>query len=826
MIEHKLKLKFDDSFNGILFSTQGDTGRVFEIEVRDELDNAIDISGHKLEFYVGNDSKVIKVEASISGNKFIVKPVNEQFTKAGLNKAQFVLYDAQGLQVGSQIFDLHVEESIQNGATVGANVLVDFSKIQEAIKLIKGYEKTFEESKNLDTTLSSHIDEGRKVNQELVSNTSAGKGLNENLKTSTTKASETYTKLEASRTGADTLNNDIKTNIASGNKTNANLQASISTAKNTQSTLQEKTAQGIDANTKLGQSIKTGQDVVSKINTADKNLATSVGNAETAKTNLDASISKAETAKTNLDASISKAEATKTNLDASIDKANTTKTGLDTSTQAGNATESKLKDTDTKAGTSISTLQDLLNKSAITEQSLKEIIASGNLDKYITEPKLQEALAKIKTLKKEVVDTLPSTGQDDVIYLVKDAKGKANNVYLEYLWINNAFELIGSTEVDLSGYAKTKDLKYYAKKSDIRPEAKFKTMTAVIDQANSNPLTCVTYEDDARLMEKGSKAWDEFFGAKLVLFKDGKEVRDLKDSELSSLTEADGDVMVKFKRMGLRINTVGDKVYVSMTDNPNSPDFKYYAHSRGDAARDAFYLGAYLGYNQDGKLRSVTGKKPKENSHITNYRTLAQANGKGYDLCGFYQLTFLQAAYVLKYGNLDSQTALGQGLVNGGQSATNTTGATNGKGVDFGSTSSNEQMRFQYIEDFWGNRFWAIDGVATDSNCTIFTATDNFNNSRNGYLNSGIKGPNNNGGLKKVFGTSELGFLGKEFSGSTSTYYADYAATRSNYFLFFGGYASDGSTAGAFRCDLYAGASEAYWSLGARLMFIWFLNKH
>lgn len=806
MIEHKLKLKFDDSFNGVLFSTQGDTGRVFEIEVRDELDNAIDITGHKLEFYVGNDKKVTKVEASISGNKFIVRPVNEQFTKSGLNKAQFVLYDAQGLQVGSQIFDLHVEESIQNGATVGRNVIVDFSKINEALDLIKAYEKTFKESKKLDTTLSTHIDEGKKVNQELISNTSAAKGVNENLKTSTTKASETYTKLEASRTGADTLNTDLKANIASGNKTNANLQASISTANNTQSTLQEKTVQGIDTNTKLGQSIKTGQDVVSKINAADRNLATSLTNAETAKTNLDASISKAE--------------ATKTNLDGSISAANIAKKNLDTSTSQGNATDSKLKDTDTKAGTSISTLKDLLSKSTTTEQNLKEIIASGNLDKYVTEPKLQEALAKIKTLKKEVVEALPSTGQDDVIYLVKDSKGKANNVYLEYLWINGAFELIGSTEVDLSGYAKMKDLKDYAKKSDIRPEAKFKTMTAVIDQSNSNPLTCITYEDDARLMEKGSKAWDDFFGAKLVLVKDGKEVRDLKDEELSGLTEADGDVMVKFKRMGLRINIVGDKVYVSMTDNPNSPDFKYYAHSRGDAARDAFYLGAYLGYNQDGKLRSVTGKKPIENSHITNYRTLAQANGKGYDLCGFYQLTFLQAAYVLKYGNLDSQTALGQGLVSGGQNATNTTGATNGKGVDFGSTSSSEQMRFQYIEDFWGNRYWAIDGVATDGSCTIFTATDNFNNNRNGYLNSGIKGSNSGGYLKEVFGISELGFLGKEFGGSTSTYYADYSNTRSNYFLFFGGCAGGGLSAGAFRCSLYYGASEAYWRLGARLMFI------
>lgn len=543
-MEHKLKLKFDDSFNGVLFSTQLDTGRVFEIEVRDELDNAIDISGHRLEFYVGNDKKVTKVEASINGNKFIVKPVNEQFTKSGLNKAQFVLYDPQGLQVGSQIFDLHVEESIQNGATVGRNAIVDFSKIQEALDLIKGYEKTFEESKNLDTNLSTHINEGKKVNQELVSNTSAAQGLNENLKTSTTKASETYTKLEASRTGADTLNTDLKANIAQGNKTNANLQSSILTAKNTQSSLQEKTAQGIDANTKLGQSIKTGQDVVSKINAADKNLATSITNANTAKTNLDESVGKANTAKTN--------------LDASIDKANAAKKNLDISTSQGNTTDSKLRDTDTKAGTSISTLRDLLNQSTATEQNLKDIIASGNLDKYVTEPKLQEALAKIKTLKKEVVDTLPSTGQDDVIYLVKDSKGKANNVYLEYLWINNAFELIGSTEVDLSGYAKTSDLTPYAKTSEVDTKINNikipSKLSELIDDSTHRTVT------DAQ-----RKAWD---GKVDKVTGKGLSTNDYTDKDKAQIAESKAKID-GFNQYAQEINAKADQALTNNAELDN-----------------------------------------------------------------------------------------------------------------------------------------------------------------------------------------------------------------------------------------------------------------
>lgn len=316
-------------------------------------------------------------------------------------------------------------------------------------------------------------------------------------------------------------------------------------------------------------------------------------------------------------------------------------------------------------------------------------------------------------------------------------------------------------------------------------------MTAVIDQANSNPLTCVTYEDDAKTMEKGSAEWDKFFGTKLVLFKDGKEVRDLQDSELNNLKPEDGDVMVKFRRMGLNIKTVGDKVYVSMTKDPDDENFKYYAHTRGTTRKEAFYLGAYLGFLDGNKLRSVTNKKPQGNKSITDFRTYAQANGSGYDLCGFYQLTFLQAMYVLKYGNLDSQTAIGKGLTGGGQNTTNTTGATNGQGIDYGTTSDTQQMRFQFIEDFYGNRLWAIDGVATDSNCVIYTAKDNFNNSRDGYMNTGVTGQNNGGYASKVYGTTELGFLSKEFTGSSTTFYSDYVHTRANYFLLFGGFAKD-----------------------------------
>lgn len=94
---------------------------------------------------------------------------------------------------------------------------------------------------------------------------------------------------------------------------------------------------------------------------------------------------------------------------------------------------------------------------------------------YKTEAEIKALIESSNKLKKSVVDKLPTTGKDDVIYLVKDTKGKTGNVYLEYLWINNAFELIGSTSVDLSGYAKTTDIK--TKLSDMTADSTHRLVT-------------------------------------------------------------------------------------------------------------------------------------------------------------------------------------------------------------------------------------------------------------------------------------------------------------------------------------------------------------
>ena len=52
-----------------------------------------------------------------------------------------------------------------------------------------------------------------------------------------------------------------------------------------------------------------------------------------------------------------------------------------------------------------------------------------------------------------IVDTLPEIGEEKKIYFVPSPTSKdGNNIYDEYMWINNTYEYIGGTRIDFSDY--------------------------------------------------------------------------------------------------------------------------------------------------------------------------------------------------------------------------------------------------------------------------------------------------------------------------------------------------------------------------------------
>lgn len=88
----------------------------------------------------------------------------------------------------------------------------------------------------------------------------------------------------------------------------------------------------------------------------------------------------------------------------------------------------------------------------VGDKSTADLKIDVDTSKFAT----KEDLAKIATFSISVVDALPETGEEKVLYFVpKD--GEQPDIHDEYVWTNGAFELIGTTQVDLTGYVKNTD---------------------------------------------------------------------------------------------------------------------------------------------------------------------------------------------------------------------------------------------------------------------------------------------------------------------------------------------------------------------------------
>lgn len=70
---------------------------------------------------------------------------------------------------------------------------------------------------------------------------------------------------------------------------------------------------------------------------------------------------------------------------------------------------------------------------------------------------ISTAIGGITGMSYEVVASLPASGAAGKVYLLSHG-GTAPEVYDEYIWIGSAWEKIGTTAVDLSGYVQTTDL--------------------------------------------------------------------------------------------------------------------------------------------------------------------------------------------------------------------------------------------------------------------------------------------------------------------------------------------------------------------------------
>lgn len=339
---------------------------------------------------------------------------------------------------------------------------------------------------------------------------------------------------------------------------------------------------------------------------------------------------------------------------------------------------------------------------------------------------------------------------------------------------------------------------------------KYKIMTVKLDLNNSNPQKCATYADDAVGMAYGKTAskWDEFFGYRPCIFKNGKVVGYLNPSNFNKFEDgsdvditsyAIGDVMIEFPRRGVKISKSDKIITISMTDAPVDENFTYYAHQRGIYDRDYFYLGAYLASysfdssTQTGFMSSLSGQEPinamNDNSSFSNMCKFASAKGTNYGIMSYYQFLFIQCMYILQYkGTPGVGTVHGTGRYHEQYSYyLNRTGGTETKGLMYGvCTSSHNDMvpvKIFGLEDLWGNGDQYINNIALSSTAHIMTIKDDVTDVSN-YKDVGYLGSNKSfdGYYTMCIGTSEAGFIAdtslnyndefKYSNGSSTTYFS------------------------------------------------------
>lgn len=98
-------------------------------------------------------------------------------------------------------------------------------------------------------------------------------------------------------------------------------------------------------------------------------------------------------------------------------------------------------------------LSEFTNDSGFITNAVNNLTNYYTKSNTYTKTEVDNLIGAIKTISIEVVDSLPSTGASNIIYLVSNG-GTDPNAYDEYVWVasTSKFEKIGTTAIDLSGY--------------------------------------------------------------------------------------------------------------------------------------------------------------------------------------------------------------------------------------------------------------------------------------------------------------------------------------------------------------------------------------
>ena len=322
------------------------------------------------------------------------------------------------------------------------------------------------------------------------------------------------------------------------------------------------------------------------------------------------------------------------------------------------------------------------------------------------------------------------------------------------------------------------------------------------------------------------------------------------------LTGASGNVMVSIPRFHAKFYA-DDRYRMYWLSPIQLGGFEEFPshHARGGVSHDRIFLSAYeaSGFDDSGtfKLKSATNLQPvtggigytglpSDHFDIDEAELYANNISAGYGCMNIWTMSAIRLLFYTEMGSLDSQSALGRGVVDkvsGTDFAGELTGAdsadtnigTNGTGTGTG-VDGETPIVYRGIENLWGNVWkFCIGYNAVDAEYRI-TKRDGTGvlagNLAAGEYEASIATPITTDGFQSDVLTENLLqylMIPNSVTGSSSTYLCDYFyvhdAGEINIMLS-GGHWAYGSTAGVGSLNSDCGSSYSLRTIGARFEFI------
>lgn len=435
-----------------------DAGEKFEIKEDDKAEVAI----------AKNDCTFVVLNASAYDNTLSCLLTSNALAIPGWTKCEVRILNTDKV-LTSASFKVYIRSNIVNNEAIKStseykaleSLIAEAEILKKSLK--KGESVIDDVNKiklNLEEIKESILNKSKELNDNLSIVDTKIKLINENVE----KAEIALQNLEENEGDIANLQ-ELLLQLETLKKALANLNSSIADAKS------EKIS--IDKSTELAKSEKINLDGSIEIaKTQHKNLQNKVIESETAESTLNAAYEKGQTQEVALDEKIKKASSIETSLSNTtqkgtelnsalekinndtenlIDRANQAETGLGAIVPTGTELNKNLNVTEQKASTTKSEIEKLISQLNLTKDEVKEIIASGNLDKYITDIKLKSELESyIKTLD---ADKKYATKEDldsiDVTEQLKDY-AKTNKVDTK---LNNKVDKVEGKELSTNDYS-------------------------------------------------------------------------------------------------------------------------------------------------------------------------------------------------------------------------------------------------------------------------------------------------------------------------------------------------------------------------------------